>query len=306
MAFADIINRNNVKVLNQENGSLPAGGSPLFEHPAPFRLAHPPASLAPGKTAMIFAHGFGCDQNMWRFVAPAFTDDYQVVLFDYVGCGRSDCTAYDPGRYATLDGYAADIIDVCAALDISHAVFVGHSVSSVIGILASLKAPDLFNQLVLIGPSPRYIDDPPEYVGGFSRPDLEGLLDMMDKNYIGWASFLAPIIMKNSETPELSQELQDSFCSTDPVTARGFAQATFFADNRAELPLVSARSLIMQCADDAIAPREVGEYMHRHLRGSTLRYMEATGHCPHMSHPAETIRIMKEHLGAIQPASSIR
>lgn len=244
---------------------------------------------------MLFAHGFGCDQNMWRFVAPAFADDYRVVTFDYVGCGRSDWSAYDSARYASLEGYADDVLDVVHALDLRDIVFVGHSVSSMIGVLAANREPERFSRLILIGPSPRYVNDSP-YVGGFERPDLEGLLHMMDSNFIGWANFLAPAIMKNSERPELGRELTESFCSTDPVIARRFAEATFFSDNRADLPALRIPSLIMQCSDDIIAPLDVGEYLHRALPQSTLRVLKATGHCPHMSHPAETIAEMRRYL----------
>jgi sigma-B regulation protein RsbQ len=249
-----------------------------------------------GTQPMLFAHGFGCDQNMWRHITPAFADDYKVVLFDYVGAGKSDLRAYDAERYSRLDGYADDIVEICEALDLQDVILVGHSVSSMIALLAVRKAPDRFAKLVLVGPSPRYINEPPDYTGGFERADIEGLLEMMDKNYIGWANFLAPAIMKNPDQPGLAEELTESFCSTDPVIARRFAEATFFADNREDLAAVNVPSLILQCTDDIIAPLEVGEYMHRNLAGSTLRVMKATGHCPHMSHPAETIQLVSEYL----------
>lgn len=249
-----------------------------------------------GTQPMLFAHGFGCDQNMWRFIAPAFEDRYKVVLFDYVGSGKSDARAYDPERYGRLDGYARDVLDVCEALDLREVIFVGHSVSSMIGVLAALREPERFARLVLIGPSPRYVNDEPDYVGGFEQADLEGLLDMMDKNYIGWASFLAPTIMKNEERPELAHELEESFCSTDPTVARRFAEATFFSDNRDDLPHVTVPSLVMQCAEDAIAPDAVGEYVHRQMPESTLVRLQATGHCPHMSHPEETIAVIEAYL----------
>lgn len=252
--------------------------------------------LGRGEQPMLFAHGFGCDQNMWRFVAPAFAEQYRVILFDYVGSGKSDLAAYTPERYSTLDGYARDVLEICAALDLKDVIFVGHSVSSVIGMLASIREPERFSRLILIGPSPCYVNDPPDYRGGFERADLAGLLDMMDKNYLGWATFLAPVVMKNDERPELTTELAESFCSTDPVITRRFAEATFFSDNRADLANVPVPSLIMQCAEDAIAPTEVGHYLNRRLPNSTLRLMKATGHCPHMSHPQETIRIMREYL----------
>lgn len=258
-----------------------------------------------GAQPMLFAHGFGCDQNMWRFVTPAFADDYRIVLFDYVGSGKSDLSAYDAERYSTLDGYVHDVLDVCHALDLRDIIFVGHSVSSMVGVLAANREPELFSRLLLIGPSPRYINEAPDYFGGFERSDIEGLLETMEKNYIGWANFLAPAIMKNPERPELSSELEASFCSTDPVIAKRFAEATFFADNRADLAGVTVPSLIMQCSDDMIAPNRVGDYLSRELPGSTLRTLEATGHCPHMSHPDETIAVMREYLDATFAAPSV-
>ena len=252
-----------------------------------------------GTQPMVFAHGFGCDQNMWRFVAPAFEDDYRVVLFDYVGSGKGNVSAYDPARYATLDGYAQDILDVIHALDLRDVILVGHSVSGMVAVLAANREPERFERLILIGPSPRYVNDPP-YVGGFERGDIEGLLEMMEHNYIGWATFLAPAIIKNADRPELGAELTESFCSTDPVVARRFAEATFLSDNRDDLQRVTVPSLILQCSDDMVAPLEVGDYVHRHMPGSTLRVMKATGHCPHMSHPEETIELMRAYL--LQPA----
>jgi sigma-B regulation protein RsbQ len=254
-----------------------------------------------GTQPMLFAHGFGCDQNMWRFITPDFEDDYKLVLFDYVGSGKSDISAYDPTRYGKLDGYADDVLDIVHALDLRDVIFVGHSVSSMVGVLAANREPDRFERLVLVGPSPRYINDGP-YVGGFDRKDIEGLFEMMDRNFIGWANFLAPAIVKNPERPELGQELTDSFCSTDPVIARRFAEATFLADNRDDLAKVTVPSLILQCSDDMVAPVEVGRYLHRELPGSTFRQMNATGHCPHMSHPDETVALIKEYLGSAVPA----
>lgn len=249
-----------------------------------------------GSQPMLFAHGFGCDQNMWRLVTPAFADDYEIVLFDYVGSGESDLPSYDADRYSTLDGYASDVLDICHALDLHDVIFVGHSVSGMVGVLAANREPDLFERLILVGPSPRYINDAPDYVGGFEQSDIEGLLETMEKNYLGWANFLAPAIMKNPDRPELASELESSFCSTDPVIARRFAEATFFADNRRDLASVQVPSLIMQCSEDIIAPSTVGEYLSRELPLSTLRNLRATGHCPHMSHPEETIAVMREYL----------
>jgi sigma-B regulation protein RsbQ len=260
--------------------------------------------LGHGTQPMLFAHGFGCDQNMWRFVVPAFADDYRVVLFDYVGSGRSELEAYDAKRYSTLGGYADDVLEICHALDLNDVIFVGHSVSSMIGVLAAIREPERFAQLILVGPSPRYINEPP-YVGGFERSDIEQLLDTMDKNYIGWANFLAPAIMKNPDRPELSAELAESFCSTDPTIARRFAEATFYADNRDDLPKVTTPSLILQCSDDIIAPKTVGEYVHNQLADSTLHLMQATGHCPHMSHPEETIDAIKSYLSKVDAGAQV-
>jgi sigma-B regulation protein RsbQ len=243
---------------------------------------------------------------MWRFVAPAFENDYRLVLFDYVGSGKSDLRAYDPSRYSTLQGYAQDVVEICEALDLRDVIFVGHSVSSMIGVLAARIAPERFAQIIMVGPSPRYINDLPDYIGGFERKDIEGLLDMMDSNYIGWANFLAPAIMKNDEKPALARELEESFCSTDPRIARRFAEATFFADNRDDLPTLTVPSLVMQCSDDAIAPTAVGEYVHRVTPHSAIRYLQATGHCPHMSHPQETIDVIREYLAtAPQPKDRV-
>ncbi|CAN5202542.1 sigma factor SigB/phosphatase RsbP regulator RsbQ [soil metagenome] len=248
-----------------------------------------------GEQAMVFAHGFGCDQNMWRYITPAFEEKYKIVLFDYVGAGKSDLSAYNKSKYANLNGYAQDLLDVIQALELSNVILVAHSVSGMIGVLACIKRPSLFSQLILVGPSARYINDD-GYVGGFERQDIEGLLETMENNYIGWASYMAPAIMKNAERPELGQELTESFCSTDPKIARSFAEATFFSDNRADLPQVETPALILQCSDDLIAPLEIGDYLHKELKGSTLKVMKATGHCPHMSHPQETIDLIKDYL----------
>jgi sigma-B regulation protein RsbQ len=251
-----------------------------------------------GDQPMIFAHGFGCDQNMWRLVYPSFEDKYKIILFDYVGSGRSDLTAYNPERYSDLNGYAEDILDIIREFDLKDIILVGHSVSSMIGLLAAVKEPSVFEKLVFVGPSARYINDE-GYLGGFERKDIEELLDTMEKNYIGWANFLAPAIMKNPDHPELSEELTESFCSTDPVIARRFAEATFFSDNRNDLHKLKVPSLIMQCSDDLIAPVVVGAYLHENITGSSLRVLNATGHCPHMSAPEETITVIKEYLDGI-------
>lgn len=246
---------------------------------------------------MLFAHGFGCDQHMWRFVTPAFEESYKIVLFDYVGSGNSDLSQYNREKYSALQGYVQDVLDIIHALELKDVIFVGHSVSSMIGLLAAVAEPRHFQKLVMVGPSPRYINDG-NYIGGFEKEDLEGLLDTMDKNYIGWANFLAPNIMGNPDKPELGEELRESFCSTDPKIARQFAEVTFFSDNRDDLSKVRIPSLILQCTEDIIAPQEVGNYLSNHIQGSTLKLMKATGHCPHMSAPGETIMLIKEYLEA--------
>ncbi|MFD2327633.1 alpha/beta fold hydrolase [Cohnella sp. GCM10020058] len=249
-----------------------------------------------GDRVMLFAHGFGCDQNMWRFVAPAFEEQWKIVLFDFVGAGDSDKNAYDPVRYNELSGYAADVLEICEALELQNVVFVGHSVAALIGILASVQSPGVFDHLVLIGPSPRYINDLPDYIGGFEREDIEGLLALMASNYKQWSGYLAPMIMRNSDRPALARELEDSFCKVDPTIAGIFARATFLSDHRDVLPKVETPTLILQCMEDMIAPLEVGAYMHQQIRDSSFRMMEATGHCPHVSHPDETVALISDYL----------
>lgn len=250
-----------------------------------------------GTQPMLLSHGFGCDQHMWRFVAPAFEEDYRVVLFDHVGAGNSDKAAYDKRKYGSLDGYATDVIEICHDLGLSDVVFVGHSVSAMIGALAAAREPDRFAHLIMIGPSPRYIDDA-SYVGGFSRADIDGLLDSLDSNYLGWSSAMAPVIVGNPDRPEFGEELTNSFCRTDPDIAAHFARVTFLSDNRADLPKVVTPSLVLQCSDDVIAPNAVGEYVHEQLPDSELVVLKATGHCPHLTAPDETIAAMKAYLRA--------
>jgi sigma-B regulation protein RsbQ len=237
-----------------------------------------------GGRPMMFAHGFGCDQNMWRYVAPAFEGDYRVVLFDHVGAGGSDAAAYDREKYGSLHGYADDVLEICRELELREIVFVGHSVSAMIGVLAAAKEPDRFDRLVLVGPSPRYIDAE-GYVGGFTREDVDGLLESLDSNYLGWSQTYAPAIMGRPDRPELGDELTNSFCRADPEIARHFARVTFTSDNRDDLRRVDAPTLVLQCADDIIAPTAVGEYVHAHLPKSDIVYLEARGHCPNLSAP---------------------
>ncbi len=245
-----------------------------------------------GPTAMVFAHGFGCDQNMWRFVTPAFEDAFRVVLFDHVGAGRSDLKAYDPQKYSTLGGYADDVVEIGAELGLKDAVFVGHSVSAMIGLLASAKAPGMFKSLVMVGPSPRYIDDE-NYVGGFTAQQIEELLDFLADNHMGWSAAMAPMIMGNADRPELGEELTNSFCSTDPDIAKAFARVTFTSDNRSDLKNASLPTLILQCSEDVIAPLAVGDYVHAQMPNSKLVILNATGHCPNLSAPDEVIAAMR-------------
>jgi len=269
----DALTRNNVKVSGVEDG--------------------PP---------LVFAHGFGCDQNMWRWVAPAFEATHQVVLFDHVGAGGSDLASFDPARYADLGGYADDVLAICRELDLTDVVFVGHSVSAMIGVLAANRDPGRFHSLVLVGPSPRYTDDHTDegddYSGGFTPADIEELLESLDSNYLGWSTAMAPVIMGNPDRPELGEELTNSFCRTDPAIARQFARVTFTSDNRADLPQVSVPTLVLQCTDDVIAPTRVGDYVHAHIPGSTLVHLSASGHCPNLSAPDETVDAIRTFLRA--------
>jgi sigma-B regulation protein RsbQ len=251
--------------------------------------------LGEGPRAIVFAHGYGCDQSMWRLVTDAFASDHRVVLFDHVGAGGSDLSAYDPDRHGTLAGYAEDVIEICRALDLEDAVFVGHSVSAMIGVLAALREPGRIGRLVLVGPSPCYVNDG-DYRGGFERGDIEGLLEMLDANHLGWSSTMAPVIMGNPDRPELADELRNSFCRTDPAIARSFAQVTFLSDNRADLPRVAIPVLVLQSAEDAIANEAVGRYVSEQIPGSRFVQLAATGHCPHLSAPDETIAAMRAFL----------
>lgn len=244
---------------------------------------------------MLLAHGYGCDQNMWRHITPAFEEDYKIVLFDHIGFGGSDTADYTKERYPSLQAYAADILEICRELDLQQVVFVGHSVSAMIGVLAAVTEPERFSKLVLVSPSPCFINEG-DYIGGFSKEDIEGLLVSLDSDYLGWSNTIAPLIMGNPERPELGQELVGSFCRSNIEIARDFAHITFLSDNRKDLPLVKTQTLILQCNKDAIAPVSVGEYTHRNIAGSRLLVLRATGHCPNLSAPLETIAAMKSFL----------
>lgn len=265
-AMKDVVVRNNVKIIGK------------------------------GKQPILFAHGFGCDQNMWRYITPAFEEHYQIILFDYVGSGNSDFNAYQSQKYQSLQGYKQDVLDIIETLELQQVIFIGHSISSMIGLLASIERPDYFEKLIMIGPSPRYLNDRDGYVGGFELSDIMEILDMMEMNFSGWASFLAPIAMNNPESPKFTNELEQTFKSADPVIAREFAEVTFLSDHRSDLSKASIPILIMQCSDDSIVPIEVAEYLHQHLKASTLRLMTAKGHYPHISHPQETIDLIRQFL----------
>jgi sigma-B regulation protein RsbQ len=256
---------------------------------------------------MVLAHGFGCDQNMWRHLVPAFENEFRLVLFDHVGHGAADASTFDRTRYASLDGFADDILGICEALAIHDAVFIGHSVSAMLGILAAQKDRTRFSALVLVGPSPRYVNDG-AYVGGFTREDIEGLLDFLDSNFLGWSSTMAPVIMGNPDRPTLSEELANSFCRTDPEIAKHFARVTFLSDNRVDLARVTVPTLILQCSQDAIAPEAVGRYVEAHIPGSTFVQLQASGHCPHLSNPDETIAAIQSFLAAqgLRGAGAVR
>jgi sigma-B regulation protein RsbQ len=254
-------------------------------------------SGSPQGQPIMFAHGFGCDQNMWRDVAPAFEGRYRVVLFDHVGAGGSDLSAYERGKYSSLEGYAADVLEICRELELHDVVFVGHSVSAMIGILAAADEPARFDRLVLVGPSPRYLDDD-GYVGGFSREDIDGLLESLESNYLSWSAAMAPVIMGNPDRPELGEELTNSFCRTDPAIARQFARVTFLSDNRQDLRRVPVPTLVLQCQEDVIAPLDVGKFVQRELPDAELVLLDATGHCPNLSSPEQTIAAIEAFLVA--------
>jgi sigma-B regulation protein RsbQ len=252
-------------------------------------------SPAAGIDPWSFAHGFGCDQNMWRFVAPEFENDFKVVLFDHVGAGGSDLSAYDKAKYLSLHGYADDLVEIARDLGLKDAVFVGHSVSAMIGLLASLKAPDLFAKMVLVGPSPRYIDEG-EYIGGFSEKQIAELLEFLEDNHMGWSAAMAPSIMGNPDRPELGEELTNSFCRTDPEIAKAFARVTFTADNRDDLSKVTIPTLILQCSEDIIASEVVGKFVRSRISGSEIVFLKATGHCPNLSAPAEVVAAIRSYV----------
>ncbi|CCH89176.1 Sigma factor sigB regulation protein rsbQ, regulator of RsbP phosphatase [Modestobacter italicus] len=253
----------------------------------------------PDGPVLLFAHGFGCDQDMWQRVVPVFAEDHRIVLFDHVGAGRSDLSAYDRTKYSTLDGYAADLLQICDELDLRDVILIAHSVSAMMAVVAAVAEPARFSRLVLVAPSPRYIDDPADgYIGGFSAEDIEGLLESLETNYFAWAAAMAPMVMGNPDAPELGDELAGRFCATDPDIAGEFARVTFLSDTRHLLPQVTTPALVLQCSQDMLASTQVGDYVHRNLAGSTLVQLAATGHCPQVSAPAETSAAIRDYLSA--------
>ena len=248
-----------------------------------------------GSKSMFLVHGYGCDQNMWRFITPEFENDYKVILIDLVGSGKSDEEAYDLDKYSSLEGYASDVIEICDALNLKDVCIVGHSVSAIIAALAAIKRPSLFKKLIMIGPSPRYINDD-NYFGGFSQNDIDELMETLDSNYLGWSSAMAPIIMGNADRPELATELEDSFCQNNPKIAKHFAKVTFLGDNRSDLHKLTTDTLIIQCKMDVIASVKVGQFVHENIANSKLIVLETSGHCPHLSEPRKTVEAMKQYL----------
>ncbi len=251
----------------------------------------------PGARPIVFAHGFGCSQEMWSTVAPQFEDDHRIVLFDAVGAGASDLSAYDPSKYDSLHGYADDLLEILETLDLDEVVFVGHSVAAMVGVLAATHDPSRFGALVLVGPSPRYVKDQDGYPGPFEQADIDGLLDALDANYLGWSETMAPLLMGNLDRPELGERLTTSFCSTDPDIARHFARVTFLSDNRRDLHAVSTPTIVLQCSEDPIAPTPVGRFVHEQIPGSRFAQLAATGHCPNLSAPDELVEQIRAFLG---------
>ena len=251
--------------------------------------------IGTGSKTMFLVHGYGCDQNMWRFITPQFKEDHKIILIDLVGSGKSDDNYYDYDKYSSLEGYANDIIEICDALSLKRVCFVGHSVSAMIGLLAAIKKPSLFKKLIMICPSPRYINSE-DYFGGFSQNDIDSLMETLDSNYLGWSSAMAPVIMGNPDKPELAVELEESFCQNNPEIARHFAKVTFLGDNRSDLKKLTTDTLIIQSNSDAIASIKVGQFVHDNIPNSKLVILDTTGHCPHLSDPDQTIEAMKQYL----------
>lgn len=252
--------------------------------------------IGEGEQTIICAHGFGCEQSMWQYIAPSFTEKYKLVLFDYVGAGLSDLSAYSTDKYATLDGYKQDVLDLVDGLQLENSIFIGHSISSMIGMLAAIERPEIFEKIIMIGPSPCYLNKSDGFQGGFEESDVWELLELMEINFSGWASYMAPTTMGDDATQELKDGLRDVFVSTNPKIAREFAEVTFFSDYRSRLSELTVPTLIVQCSEDSIVPLHVGEYLHENLGNSELKVMQAKGHYPHISHPVETVELITNFL----------
>lgn len=252
--------------------------------------------MGEGNQTIVFAHGLACDQTIWNTVLPYFKEDYRIVLFDYVGSGKSDFNAFDPKRYSTMHGYVKDFVEILETLHVGKVIFVGHSVSAMIGILASIEKPDLFETLILIGSSPRYLNDQPDYHGGFEENDIQELLTLMEMNFAGWATVAAAAFMHNPDRPFLTDHLIQSYTKENPKMIKNFAEVVFLSDHREDLAGVTIPSLIMQCSEDSIVPLEAAEYLHQHLKNSKLVVMKATGHYPHVSYPEETVQLIRDYL----------
>lgn len=248
-----------------------------------------------GTQPILFAHGYGCDQKMWRFITPAFTEAYKVVLFDHIGSGKSDLAAYDYDKYDHLKGYAEDLVEICDALSLENIILVGHSVSSIVGALAVAGRPELFDQLIMLGPSPRYINEG-EYFGGFDQQDIDELVETLEANYLGWSSFITPVIIGNADKEEFAEELKNSFCSMEPAIAKHFAKVTFVGDYREDLANVKIPTLIIQSYPDAIAPVAVGKYVHEKIPGSHYVQLASSGHCPHLTSPELVISAIQTYI----------
>jgi sigma-B regulation protein RsbQ len=251
--------------------------------------------IGKGDQPMLFIHGFGCDQNMWRFVTPAFEERYKIILIDLVGCGKSDDSAYDPEKYDTLQGHVNDVLEICSLLALKNIILVGHSISANISLLSSISNNKIFEKLIFVCPSPKFLNED-GYTGGFDQKDIDGLIDAIESNYLGWSKAIAPVIMSNVERPELSNELEESFCSNNPEIAIHFAKVTFLCDNRNDLAKVKTKTLVLQSKTDNLAAVSVGEYVHDNIKNSVFKVLETNGHCPHLSHPNETILAIKEFL----------
>lgn len=257
--------------------------------------------IGKGKKTIVFGHGLACDQNIWNAIIPAFENNYRIVLYDYVGSGKSDPTAFDPHRYTTMHDYVRDLLEILETLNMGKVLFVGHSVSAMIGILASIARPDFFENLILIGSSPRYVNDKPDYYGGFDESDITELIEMMEMNFNGWATLAAAAFMKNPDRPCLTEKLMKAYTKENPAAIKSFAEVVFLSDHRQDLPKVTIPSLIMQCSEDSIVPLETAQYLHKNLKNSTLVVMKATGHYPHVSSPEETVTLIHNYLASLHP-----